>query len=57
MEGGLDLQTETVTNGHRTVSANDMFQSVSLQYAELCCLRAARMYNSFYLFKSRSLSY
>ena len=33
--GGLDLQTEIVTDSHRTICANDMFQSVSLQYAEL----------------------
>lgn len=32
---GLDLQTEIVTDSHRTICANDMFQSVSLQYAEL----------------------
>lgn len=33
--GRLDLQTEIVTDSHRTICANDMFQSVSLQYAEL----------------------
>lgn len=33
--GGLDLQTEIVTDSHRTIFANDMFQSVSLQYSEL----------------------
>lgn len=33
--GGLDLQTEIVTDSHRTICANDMFQSVSLQYSEL----------------------
>ena len=27
--GGLDLQTEIVTDSHRTICANDMFQSVS----------------------------
>lgn len=32
--GGLDLQIEIVTDSHRTICANDMFQSVSLQYAE-----------------------
>ncbi len=27
--GGLDLRTEIVTDSHRTICANDMFQSVS----------------------------
>lgn len=54
--GELDLQTEIVTDSHRTICANDMFQSVSLQYAEFFCFRASCMYNSFYLFKSLGLS-
>lgn len=33
--GGRDLQTEIVTDSHRTIFANDMFRSVSLQYSEL----------------------
>lgn len=33
--GGLRLQTEIVTDSHRTICANDMFQSVSLQYSVL----------------------
>lgn len=33
--GGLDLQTEILTDSHRTIFANDMFQSVSLEYSEL----------------------
>lgn len=33
--GGLHLQTEIVTDSHRTICANDMFQSVSLQYSVL----------------------
>lgn len=37
MGGGLGGgQKEIVTDSHRTICANDMFQSVSLQYAELC---------------------
>lgn len=53
--GELDLQTEIVTDSHRTICANDMFQRVSLQYAEFFCFRASCMYNSFYLFKSLGL--
>lgn len=33
--GELSLQTEIVTDSHRTICGNDMFQRVSLQYAEL----------------------
>ena len=39
MEGGFgrgfDLQTEIVTDSQRTICANDTFQSVSPQYAEV----------------------
>lgn len=51
------MQTEIATDSHRTICANDMFQTVSLQYAELLCPRASRMYNCFYLFKSLGLSH
>lgn len=54
--GGLGLQTEIVTDSHRTICANDMFQSVST-ICRAFCLRASRMYNSFYLFKSLCLSH
>lgn len=49
--GGLDLQTEIVTDSHRTIFANDMFQSVSLQNSELfawvllACITAFRRWN------------
>ena len=48
--GELDLQTEVVTVSHRTICANDMFQSVSL----LC---AGFLFFSILIFAQRHVAY
>lgn len=55
--GKLELQTEIAIDSHRTICANDMFQSVFLQCAELFALRLLACVTSFYLLKSLCLSH
>lgn len=61
--GELDLQTEVVTVSHRTICANDMFQSVSAVcwilffFFPYFCPKASCMYKLFYLLKLLGLSY